>query len=627
MNLVGFIKGLLIQDSTDRTKQLSVEVDPSATTATKTILKSAQTVDRTVTLPDATDTLVGKATPDILTNKDIDSDTNTLSNIKNTDIKAGAAIDATKIHDGTVTNTEFAFLGGVTSDVQTQIDSKQTLSEKGVANGYASLDGSGFVPEAQIDPNLFANQTLSNLDSPTAINQSLLPDNAGTISLGSTSKPWANITSEAIVIGSFLTPKGNISADVAIPSGSSTSNFAIRGNLFSLSDVVCFTDSRDGADPTRSIFLETGNQTGTGDSGNIAIRTGTAGGTRGKITLQDGSEGTVGDIWRSLGINGEGNWETPDFANQSLSNLTNPTSINQSLVPQTQAIFDLGTNSKEYGKIFLRGNNTSNASVLSVKSNAGASVLEFRTSSTTTPSGLGASGIHIDSVSLTPVTISTKSSTNATSSGNISLESGNNTSTGDSGNITTRTGTAPSGTRGKIILQDGSEGTVGQVWTSQDVNGEGNWKDPANYEYLETIDSNLNNVTASPPVFGTWYQPATANGWTLDITPGTWDINLNGGVQAETSAGLAYVQVAIGTSSTPGSGLIAERSAMICGTDATIVNMSIDIKQHVVTVNTTLYINIQINDFGGGTAENLFLRNSLGGSSGVISARRVKPAT
>ena len=42
--------------------------------------------------------------------------------VVNADINASAAIDATKIHNGTVTNTEFSYLNGVTSDIQTQIN-------------------------------------------------------------------------------------------------------------------------------------------------------------------------------------------------------------------------------------------------------------------------------------------------------------------------------------------------------------------------------------------------------------------------------------------------------------------------------------------------------------------------
>tara|TARA_B100000212_G_scaffold77193_1_gene54713 strand:+ start:60 stop:1517 length:1458 start_codon:yes stop_codon:yes gene_type:complete len=42
--------------------------------------------------------------------------------ITNTDVSAGAAINAEKIHDGTVSNTEFGHLNGVTSAIQTQFN-------------------------------------------------------------------------------------------------------------------------------------------------------------------------------------------------------------------------------------------------------------------------------------------------------------------------------------------------------------------------------------------------------------------------------------------------------------------------------------------------------------------------
>ena len=64
-----------------------------------------------------------------LTNKTIDADLNTITNIKNADIKAGAAIDAAKIHDGSVSNTEFGYLDGVTSAIQTQLDAKAVISD------------------------------------------------------------------------------------------------------------------------------------------------------------------------------------------------------------------------------------------------------------------------------------------------------------------------------------------------------------------------------------------------------------------------------------------------------------------------------------------------------------------
>ena len=42
--------------------------------------------------------------------------------IVNADVNGSAAIDATKIHNGTISNTEFGYLNGVSSNIQTQIN-------------------------------------------------------------------------------------------------------------------------------------------------------------------------------------------------------------------------------------------------------------------------------------------------------------------------------------------------------------------------------------------------------------------------------------------------------------------------------------------------------------------------
>src|SRR5690606_25804419 len=75
-----------------------------------------------------------------LTNKTIDADSNTISNIENADIKAGAAIDAAKIADGSVSNTEYQYLDGLTGNIQDQIDDLQTsaLTDSHIFVGNAS---------------------------------------------------------------------------------------------------------------------------------------------------------------------------------------------------------------------------------------------------------------------------------------------------------------------------------------------------------------------------------------------------------------------------------------------------------------------------------------------------------
>ena len=69
-----------VTDGVDETKRLMFNAS-GGTTSTRTMLSSTQTVDRTISLPDATDTLVGKATTDTLTNKTLTSPTLTLAGV------------------------------------------------------------------------------------------------------------------------------------------------------------------------------------------------------------------------------------------------------------------------------------------------------------------------------------------------------------------------------------------------------------------------------------------------------------------------------------------------------------------------------------------------------------------
>ena len=73
------------------------------------------------------------------TNKTIDQDGtgNSITNIANASIKAAAAIDATKIADGSVTSTEFQYINTLSSNAQTQLDAKQATLTFGIANTNA----------------------------------------------------------------------------------------------------------------------------------------------------------------------------------------------------------------------------------------------------------------------------------------------------------------------------------------------------------------------------------------------------------------------------------------------------------------------------------------------------------
>lgn len=109
------------------------------TVSTKILISS--TGNNNFTLPDGTDELIGANSTQTLTNKNFDSDVNTITNIDNTNIKSSAAIDASKLGIGTLTNDELSYLSGTTSTVQTQMDQKITGPNSATSGQLVLYDG------------------------------------------------------------------------------------------------------------------------------------------------------------------------------------------------------------------------------------------------------------------------------------------------------------------------------------------------------------------------------------------------------------------------------------------------------------------------------------------------------
>ena len=97
------------------------------------------------------------------TNKTIDADGtgNNISNIDNADIKAAAAIDATKIADGSVTSAEFQYINSLSSNAQDQIDLKAPLASP-------ALTGNPTAPTQTAADNSTKLATTAYVDNSTA---------------------------------------------------------------------------------------------------------------------------------------------------------------------------------------------------------------------------------------------------------------------------------------------------------------------------------------------------------------------------------------------------------------------------------------------------------------------------
>jgi len=94
----------------------------------------------TAHIADSQVTLVKLASNSVNSSKIVDD------SIVNADINSSAAIDATKIHDGTISNTEFGHLNGVTSNIQAQIDAKGASNANlDTIGGLSNADGNFIV--------------------------------------------------------------------------------------------------------------------------------------------------------------------------------------------------------------------------------------------------------------------------------------------------------------------------------------------------------------------------------------------------------------------------------------------------------------------------------------------------
>jgi tetrahydromethanopterin S-methyltransferase subunit B len=230
------------------------------------------TADRTLTFPDATDTLVGKATTDTLTNKSISLTTNTVTGTK-------------AEFNSAMSDADFATIAG------TETLTNKTLTSPTVS-GLALSDASIVIEGATAN----AYKTTLTVTDPTANRTITFPDSDGTVALagdvatslsgyilssllGDPSGPAAlNGTGNLLVPGTKIIFEGdheidndfetelvivNPTADVTITFPDATGTVALAGNVAALSGAT-FTGAVSGTDLTLS-----GNLTVNGTTTNI----------------------------------------------------------------------------------------------------------------------------------------------------------------------------------------------------------------------------------------------------------------------------------------------------------------------------------------------------------------------
>lgn len=200
-------------------------------------------------------------------------------------------------------------------------------------------------------------------------------------------------------------------------------------------------------------------------------------------------------------------------ATTELDNL-GTTAINASLVPDSDVAYSLGGPSRNwfimYSKFFLSNEvgsefGTDFNSGLGVTFRSGAAGGGVTTGTTTFESGPSLSFGTAATGNSEFRSGAIGNAANTSNTGDVTLQSGNTVGTGNSGDLTIKTGSVVSGTQGDILLQDGSEGTAGHVWTSTDTSGTGNWQ--------VLPSSNINGALSNLGLTGSM----AANAFTIEL--------------------------------------------------------------------------------------------------------------
>lgn len=225
----------------------------------KTTLKSSSnTADRVYTFPDETCTLMPRnaaitgATKTKIT-YDSDGLVTAGADLAASDIPSG--IDATKIGAGIVNDTEFGYLDGVTSSIQTQLNGKQaTIGLTTVGTNLATLPNPSAIRYLRINAdNTVSALTLAQIKSDLSISSAIMTANVSNVGTG-----FESLTELSFAVTANKTYKWR--ATMAF-TATAAATFSLTGPASPTFNVYRFTASN--AATTNAVFNGTAYDTGT----------------------------------------------------------------------------------------------------------------------------------------------------------------------------------------------------------------------------------------------------------------------------------------------------------------------------------------------------------------------------